>query len=65
MGLRFFENLLMSYYNVITIHDRLALFLKCLFLIVKYNMYKKIALMTSYSILSRGPSFGMQMSLPL
>ena len=27
MGLRFFENLLMSYNYVIAIHDRLALFL--------------------------------------
>ena len=35
MGLRFFENLLMSYNYVISIHDRLALFLKCLFLIIK------------------------------
>ena len=35
MGLRFFENLLMSYNYVIAIHDRMALFLKCLFLIIK------------------------------
>ena len=35
MGLRFFGNLSMSYNYVIAIHDRLALFLKCLFLIIK------------------------------
>ena len=35
MGLRFFENFLMSYNYVIAIHDRMALFLKCLFLIIK------------------------------
>ena len=33
MGLQFFENLSMSYY-VIAIHDMLALFLKCLILII-------------------------------
>ena len=35
IGLRFFKNLLMSYNYVIAIHDRLALFLECLFLIIK------------------------------
>ena len=35
MGLRFFKNLLMSYNYVIAMHDRSALFLKCLFLIIK------------------------------
>ena len=34
-GLRFFENLLMSYNYVIAIYDRLALFLTSLFLLIK------------------------------
>ena len=42
MGLRFFENLLMSYNYFISIHDRMALFLKCVFLTGKTICIKKV-----------------------
>ena len=42
MGLRLFETLLVSYNYAIAIHDRLALFLKSLFLIKKNIYIKKL-----------------------